>query len=94
MPLNIDFVQILLHMLNFVILAGGLSLILFKPVQKFMKEREERFKKAKEENEKAAEENAALKAEYETKLRDAEHEIQQLRLTAEQDAADAAKQPV
>ncbi|MBR6405864.1 MAG: ATP synthase F0 subunit B [Lachnospiraceae bacterium] len=92
MPLNIDFVQILLHMLNFVILAGGLSLILFKPVQKFMKEREERFKKAKEENEIAAEENAALKAEYETKLRDAEQEIQQLRLTAEQDAADAAKQ--
>ena len=92
MPLNIDFVQILLHMLNFVILAGGLSLILFKPVWKFMKEREERFKKAKEENEKAAEENAALRAEYEKKIADANEEIQQLRLTAEQDAAEQAKE--
>ena len=32
MPLNIDFLQVLLHMLNFVILAGGLSLLLYKPI--------------------------------------------------------------
>ena len=36
MPLNIDFVQILLHLLNFVILAGGLTLLLFNPVKKFI----------------------------------------------------------
>ena len=33
MPLNIDIVQVLLHMLNFVILAGDLTLILFNPVR-------------------------------------------------------------
>ena len=35
-PLNIDWQQILLHLLNFAILAGGLYLLLFKPVKAFM----------------------------------------------------------
>ena len=39
LPLNIDFQQILLHLLNFVILAGGLYLLLYKPVNKFIKKR-------------------------------------------------------
>ena len=38
MPLNIDITQILLHMLNFVILAGGLTFLLYRPVQKFLNE--------------------------------------------------------
>ena len=40
MPLNIDWQQILLHLLNFLILAVGLYFILYKPVKKFMKKRE------------------------------------------------------
>ena len=36
LPLNIDLQQICLHMLNFVILAGGLYFILYAPVKKFM----------------------------------------------------------
>ena len=32
-PLNIDWQQILLHLLNFAILAGGLYLLLYKPVK-------------------------------------------------------------
>ena len=43
MPLNIDFLQVLLHMLNFVILAGGLSLLLFKPISKFLDQRRAHF---------------------------------------------------
>lgn len=38
-PLNIDFQQILLHLFNFVILAGGLYLLLYKPVKEFMEKR-------------------------------------------------------
>ena len=38
-PLNIDWQQILLHVLNFVILAGGLYLLLYKPVRDFMEKR-------------------------------------------------------
>ena len=40
-PLNIDWQQILLHLLNFVILAGGLYLLLYKPVKGFMEKRQQ-----------------------------------------------------
>lgn len=39
-PLNIDWQQILLHLFNFAILAGGLYFLLYKPVKKFMDQRE------------------------------------------------------
>ena len=39
MPLNIDFQQILLHMLNFVILFAGLGLLLYTPVRRFLNKR-------------------------------------------------------
>lgn len=58
MPLNIDFQQILLHFLNFVILFAALYFILYSPVKKFIDAREESYKKAAEkaaENKKAAE---------------------------------------
>ena len=38
-PLNIDWQQILLHLMNFAILAGGLYLLLYKPVKQFMAKR-------------------------------------------------------
>ena len=38
-PLNLDWQQILLHLFNFVILAGGLYFLLYKPVKKFMDNR-------------------------------------------------------
>ena len=37
MPLNINFQQILLHMFNFVILAFGLYMLLYKPVTTAMR---------------------------------------------------------
>ena len=43
LPLNIDLQQIFLHMLNFVILAGGLYFILYSPVKKFMDQREAHY---------------------------------------------------
>lgn len=54
-PLNIDWQQILLHAFNFIILAAGLIFLLYKPVKKFMKKREDGYKEAKRE----AEENRA-----------------------------------
>ena len=38
-PLNVDWQQILLHLFNFAILAGGLYFLLFKPVKDFMDKR-------------------------------------------------------
>lgn len=49
MPLNIDIQQILLHMLNFVILFAVLYFLLYKPVKKFIDDREEEYKKASDE---------------------------------------------
>ena len=42
-PLNIDWQQILLHALNLVLLVAGLYLLLYKPVKKFMAQREARY---------------------------------------------------
>ena len=59
MPLNIDFTQVLLHMLNFVILAGALGFLLFKPITKFMADRQKHFEDLAKENEEAAKKEAA-----------------------------------
>ena len=90
MPLSIDIVQILLHILNFVILAGGLTLLLFKPVSRFIRERRERIESLSKKADEDAAEGARLRAEYEQKLAGADEEIARLRAEAEQDAAAAA----
>ena len=64
MPLNIDFLQVLLHLLNFVILAGGLTFLVYRPVLRFIDERRERIEKAEKKNAENAKENEALRAEY------------------------------
>ena len=86
MPLNIDFLQVLLHMLNFVILAGGLSLLLYKPICRFLDQRTAHFDALARDNAEKAAENDRLKAEYQQKLTDAETEIAARKTQAEKDA--------
>ncbi len=88
MPLNIDLLQILLHMLNFVILAGGLTLLLYTPVNRFMEARAAHFAAEEEQNRLAAEESARIKAAYEEKLAAAEAEIAETRARAERSIAE------
>lgn len=90
LPLNIDVVQILLHMLNFVILAGVLGLLVYKPAAKFLSERRRKIETSVRENERAAEENRVLRAEYEEKLKEAGEEAAKIRQDAEKDAAKIA----
>lgn len=92
MPLNIDFLQVLLHMLNFVILAGGLSLLLFRPVNRFLTERRERLEKQAQENEAKARENEALKAEYEQKKAEVAAEMDAMRKKTEKETVRIAKE--
>ena len=74
-PLNIDWQQILLHLFNFVILAGGLYFLLYQPVKNFMDKRAAYFASL-EADAKAKEESAQrMEAEYRTKLTDADAEI-------------------
>ena len=74
MPLNINFQQILLHMFNFVILAFGLYMLLYKPVVAFMKKREDHFA------------DLEKQAEYNAKLAGADEEIRQKNAAAAQEA--------
>ena len=90
MPLNIDITQILLHVLNLVILAGGLSLILYKPVSKFLRGRREYYEKLETETAEKSAECGRLKEEYEEKLRLADAELNEKRAEAERAAAETA----
>ena len=91
MPLNIDFVQVLLHLLNFVILAGGLTILVYKPVMKFLDARRAKFEALAEQNQAAKEESDRLQQAYASRLADAEAEIAEQRQKAERESADAAK---
>lgn len=91
MPLNIDFLQVLLHMLNFVILAGGLTYLLYNPISNFLDQRREHFESIERENEEKAKENNRLKAEYEQKLKEANVQIAEMRQQAEKDMTAAAE---
>ena len=85
-PLNIDWQQILLHLLNFVILAGGLYLLLYKPVKTFMEKRQQYYQ---EQDAKAAKTLAAAEktaAEVRQQLKNADA------AAAAQKSADAAMQ--
>ncbi len=82
LPLNIDFQQILLHFLNFVILSFGLYFLLYKPIKDFMDKREEYYKDIDDKaNDKRASADALYK-EYEDKLAFADKQIEDNRQAA------------
>lgn len=90
-PLNIDWQQILLHLFNFIILAGGLWLLLYKPVKNFMAKREAYYKDMdKSANDKlAAAENEQQK--YSGLIAKAQDEAAEIKKKAMADADSAAK---
>ena len=67
-PLNINFQQILLHLLNFVILAGGLYFLLYGPVKKFMDGRQKHYSDLKAQTEDELAKAKALEQEYRERL--------------------------
>ena len=73
-PLNIDWQQILLHLFNFAILAGGLYLLLYRPVKDFMKKREEHYQSMDEAAERARADAAQLSGGQESLSQPAESE--------------------
>lgn len=94
MPLNIDLLQILLHLLNFLILFGGLTLLLYKPIMKFLDQRRKYFEDTQNEIEELSRKNEQLKEEYETKLKEAKEEITVMRINAEKEIAEASKKSI
>lgn len=84
-PLNIDWQQILLHALNFVILVGGLYFLLFNPVKKFMAKREAYYRDMEQKAQQTMEEAEKLKADYASQLKTADAEIDRRRAEAQRD---------
>ena len=91
MPLNIDWQQILLHLLNFVILAGGLYFLLYKPVKDFMGKRAEQYRALDEQARRDREEATEMRKSAQEKLDAMHKEIAQLRIKAG-DEIEAEKQ--
>ncbi len=82
LPLGIDGVKILLHMLNFLLLMAGLTLLLYKPVLKFIRNRQDSIKKQLDDNEAAKKEAEDKTNQYQQKLVNAEKEIEQMHVKA------------
>ena len=85
LPLNINFTQIFLHLLNFLILFAILYFLLYKPVKNFMAKREHTYRDMDDEardNLKATEE---AKTQYEAKMSEAEAEISQMKQKSRQE---------
>ena len=84
-PLNIDWQQILLHLFNFAILAGGLYLLLYRPVKQFMEQRQAYYESLHREAEEAREQAAQVKDACRAKLAETDAAIAQKRAEAEQE---------
>lgn len=75
--LGIDWIKILMHLLVFAVLMTGLTLLLYKPVLKFVKARQDNIQKGLDDGKRMQEEAQAVKAEYEDKLAKTELEIEE-----------------
>ena len=91
-PLNIDWQQILLHLLNFAILAGGLYFLLYAPVKKFMDKREAYYASLAEEANKKLASAEELVKEREAQLSSVDEEIKEKKAKAQLETDAAVKQ--
>ncbi|MCR5214689.1 MAG: ATP synthase F0 subunit B [Eubacterium sp.] len=80
--LGIDITQILLHILNIVILFAGLYVILYSPVVKFMKKREDYYKEMDENANQKMADAETMKAQYQEKLDAVDSEIIDMKKSA------------
>lgn len=90
--LGIDFLQIILHLFNFFILALGLYILIYKPVLKFMDKRKSYFENLDKDAKNLKNEAIEYKNEYDSKIKNIEEEISEMKsksvLTAQKQAED------
>ena len=89
--LGIDFQQILLHLLNFVILFAIAYFLLYKPVKKFMDDRSAHYKEMDDEANENLKASENAKAEYEGKLASVSDELREIRAKAQREASKTAE---
>ena len=94
--LGIDWLKIVIHFVVFAILAGGLYLMLYKPILRFIRNRQENIQKGIDEGKAMQEEGQAVKEEYDRKMADIDAErdrvIADAQAQSEQIVADAHAQ--
>lgn len=94
-PLNIDWQQILLHLLNFAILTAGLYLLLYKPIKKFMRQRAAYYQQIEDEAKAKIDQAKEMECTYQQRLSQLEQELNEKRAkaaTETQQAVDAQLQ--
>lgn len=77
-PIKLSLVDILLHLLNLLILVGGLTFLLYKPILKFIKNRQETIQAEIKKGEDLKSSADELKKEYEERLTSAQEEAQKI----------------
>lgn len=90
-PLNIDWQQILLHLLNFLILAVVLTLLIYRPVKRFLEKRKKHYEDRENDIEEKRQNAEEMQSEYEHRLSGVEDEITYRREAARREAEEAAR---
>ena len=90
-PLNIDWQQILVHLFNFAILAGGLYFLLYKPVKSFMDKRIAYYQEIEKEAADKMRQAREHEEEYRKRLETADLEIERKKAQASLDAEKLAE---
>ncbi|NLB81423.1 MAG: ATP synthase F0 subunit B [Clostridiaceae bacterium] len=83
-PLNIDWQQILLHLLNFSVLSLGLYLLLYKPIKNFMEQKAGYYNKMDIDTKGKLKQAEDMEASYKERLEDLETTIENRRASAVQ----------
>lgn len=92
MGIEIDWVQVGIHVLNVIILYVVLRLLLYKPVMKFIKKREHDFADKVDELDEREKELERRKAEYERKMQEASDEAATIITNSNEMARDHARE--
>lgn len=82
-PLNIDWQQILLHLFNFIILTGGLYFLLYSPISKFIKKRDDYYRNLDKEAKERLESARELENQAKARLESIDDEIKENIIKAE-----------
>ena len=92
--LGLSLTKFLLHLLNFAILFTCLWLILYKPVMKFIRERQARIEKEKQETEENLRASEEARASTQERLSALDAEIAEKRSAAEKDTVEACERKI
>ena len=92
--LGLNWTTIVVHMVVFAVLTVGLTFLVYKPVLKFVRKRQESIQKGLDDAQATQEQGEALKAEYESKLQSAQTEADALVAEAEKKSAILVEQAI